>query len=289
MDMRISIVTINYNNRDGLEKTITSVISQTYKDVQYIVIDGASNDGSVEVIKKYNDSIDYWVSEPDKGIYNAMNKGIDKATGDYLLFLNSGDCLHSKYTISESIQFLVTKEDLIMGQIQFVPSGNIGWKDIKSPLTMKDFFIGGPVPHQACFIKSELFNDLRYDENYKIVSDWKFFMQVIVFKGCSYKIVESIISDFEEGGISSDRYACDKERDLVLMELLPKAVLLDYWRFTNGNIEKNDYISFFSDLYKYNLLYSKYVYSIVLWVTKVVSKIMPSLRFARDYKKNNVK
>lgn len=102
--MKISIITINFNNKDGIEKTISSVVAQTYKDIQYIIIDGDSTDGSVEVIKKYHEDIDYWISEPDKGIYDAMNKGILKATGDYVLFLNSGDYL--------SIEELLTNEQL---------------------------------------------------------------------------------------------------------------------------------------------------------------------------------
>ena len=88
--MKYSIITINYNNRDGLEMTINSVLGQSYQDLEYIIIDGGSTDGSVEVIKKYESRIDYWVSEPDKGVYNAMNKGIGKASGDYLNFMNSG-------------------------------------------------------------------------------------------------------------------------------------------------------------------------------------------------------
>ena len=83
--MKLSVITINYNNRDGLKKTIESVVNQTYKDFEYIIIDGGSTDGSVEVLKEYSDKIDYWVSEPDKGIYNAMNKGIDIAKGEYVM------------------------------------------------------------------------------------------------------------------------------------------------------------------------------------------------------------
>ncbi len=89
--MKLSIITVNLNNKDGLQKTIDSVISQTFKDFEWIVIDGGSTDGSKELIEKYSDYISYWVSEPDKGIYNAMNKGIKVAKGDYLEFLNSGD------------------------------------------------------------------------------------------------------------------------------------------------------------------------------------------------------
>ena len=93
VNLKISIITINYNNKSGLEKTIESVLQQTYDNIEYLVIDGNSTDGSKDVIKKYKHRISYWVSEPDSGIYNAMNKGGTKATGDYLLFLNSGDVL----------------------------------------------------------------------------------------------------------------------------------------------------------------------------------------------------
>ena len=102
--MKYSIITINYNNKDGLEKTILSVINQTCQDFEYIIIDGGSTDGSVDVIKKYADRIDYWVSEPDKGIYNAMNKGIIKAKGEYLNFMNSGDCFYDNEVLSNVYQ-----------------------------------------------------------------------------------------------------------------------------------------------------------------------------------------
>lgn len=92
--MKLSIITINYNNREGLRKTIESVVAQTTREFEYIVIDGGSTDGSVDVIKEFSDYIDYWVSEPDKGIYNAMNKGVKVAHGDYCQFLNSGDWLY---------------------------------------------------------------------------------------------------------------------------------------------------------------------------------------------------
>ena len=97
--MKLSVITINFNNRDGLRKTIESVVNQTYKDFEYIVIDGGSTDGSVDVIKEYTDRIDYWVSEPDKGIYNAMNKGIDVAQGEYCLFLNCMGILNEKHLL----------------------------------------------------------------------------------------------------------------------------------------------------------------------------------------------
>ena len=123
---KISVITINYNNCKGLQRTLRSVLSQTYPILEYIVIDGGSTDGSVEEIRKLESNIDYWVSESDKGIYHAMNKGIRKATGDYCLFLNSGDSLHDVNTLSEFSACLMPNDDLLMGRIVCIPSGHTG-------------------------------------------------------------------------------------------------------------------------------------------------------------------
>ena len=111
----LSIITINLNNREGLRKTIESVVNQTFQDFEFIVIDGASTDGSVEVIQDYP-RINYWISEPDTGIYNAMNKGIAKATGEYCLFLNSGDTLFQINTLTGILQSN-PKGDIIFGNV----------------------------------------------------------------------------------------------------------------------------------------------------------------------------
>ena len=110
--MKLSVITINYNNRDGLRQTIESVVGQTYRDFEYIIIDGGSTDGSVDVIKEYADKIDYWVSEKDKGIYNAMNKGVAVALGEYCLFLNSGDTLCHPDVLAQ-VQKAGTDADII--------------------------------------------------------------------------------------------------------------------------------------------------------------------------------
>ena len=112
--MKYSIITINYNNKEGLERTIQSVLGQISKDYEYIIIDGGSTDGSVDVIRQYADHISYWISEPDKGRYNAMNKGIRQATGDYLNFMNSGDTFHSS-SVLEDIAKMNFDEDIITG------------------------------------------------------------------------------------------------------------------------------------------------------------------------------
>ena len=112
----ITIITINFNNQNGLQKTMDSVFRQTNKDFQYIVIDGGSSDGSKELIERNQSKINHWVSEPDNGIYHAMNKGIEKATGEYLLFLNSGDELINELVV-EKVTPLLHTEDIISGNL----------------------------------------------------------------------------------------------------------------------------------------------------------------------------
>lgn len=281
--MKISIISINYNNRSGLEKTIQSVLAQTAFDkIEYIVIDGASIDGSVEVINRHKVSIDVAISEPDNGVYHAMNKGISHATGDYLLFLNSGDSLHDNTVIEKVLSQLIG--DLVIGQVMLVPERHIAWNDIKFPLTLWGFVEGGPVPHQGTFIKRTLFDKELYDERYKIVSDWKFFMNQVVFNQCTVTPIRLIIADFESGGISSDRYACDLEREAVLKEILPPAIYKDYQRFVYGKQYTGDtYDSFFTSLKKYNRRCARIIYKGSVFIVKIMSHVYKSLAFSRHY------
>lgn len=223
--MKYSIITINYNNKDGLEMTIKSVLGQTYKDFEYVIIDGGSTDGSLEVIKKYASRIDYWVSEPDKGIYNAMNKGIKKASGDYLNFMNSGDAYHSPSSL-EAIAGLHSDADIIIGGYYETERGVahvIPQQEI-TLLTLMKYTIN----HQASFYKRNLFEKRLYDENYIIMADAKFNFQSIILDNCSVKITDCIVSDYDMNGISSNYDLYKKERQKFLIELFPKRVLQDY-------------------------------------------------------------
>lgn len=284
-NMKISIITINFNNRDGLKNTIESVVNQTYNDIQYIVIDGGSTDGSAEIIKEYTDRINYWVSEPDKGIYNAMNKGIDAAKGEYCLFLNSGDCLHSN-TIIEKVIDGKLEDDIVMGLVKYMPSGRIGYTDIKPPVTLLDFYKGAPIPHPAAFVKRILLTKYRYDETLKIVSDWKFFLQTIILDCCSYSILDYVITDFLEGGISGNRMLAEEERQKCFEELLPHGVRVDYIRFLNGGgYEETDYDKFYITLKDFK--YSKIVYAFSVLLVRGISLFKSSAKFSRKFPLNN--
>lgn len=201
--MRLSIITVNRNNSAGLEKTIQSIAGSANLDFEYIIIDGNSSDTSVEVIKKYEKSVSYWLSEPDSGIYNAMNKGIKVSTGDYLLFLNSGDTFEQNIDLHNIIQQLGSNEDLIYFDLVICLKN--GMNQIKHYPTLLNFkyFAEDSLPHMATFIKKQLFSEYGlYDEQMKICADWAFFMKAVC-GGCSYKHIPECFSVFYDGGISS--------------------------------------------------------------------------------------
>jgi glycosyltransferase involved in cell wall biosynthesis len=227
--LRISIITINYNNSLGLEKTIKSVLYQTYKLIEYIIVDGASTDSSQVVIDKYKSNISYALSEGDNGIYNAMNKGIKLATGDYILFLNSGDVLNNNKAIESVVEFKCT-EDLVICDMAYVDNNERHVWVPEDKLTF-DALFHKSIPHPSTLIKRKLFDSIGlYDESLKIVSDWKFFMLAICKYSCSYRRLRIILAEFEGGGISNDpnNYPLiSEEKELVISEHF-SAFITDY-------------------------------------------------------------
>lgn len=226
--MTYTIITVNYNNKNGLETTIKSVLSQTCKDYEYIIIDGGSTDGSVDVIRKYADHVAYWVSEPDNGIYQAMNKGIAKAKGEYLNFMNSGDCFYHEHVLQQMQDKLDC--DITEGSVYDSSTKQFSYKSTSNPTML--FFYRGGLGHQACFIRRELLKETPYDENLRLASDWKFFVEKIIFDNCSYRFVDIPIVTFEGNGASTKNMSLyEKERQLLLEELFPPRILSDFERF----------------------------------------------------------
>ena len=227
--MKLSVITINLNNKDGLEKTIESVVSQNYTNFEYIVIDGNSFDGSVDVINQYKDKIDHWTSEPDTGIYNAMNKGIRLAKGEYCLFLNSGDGLLHPSVLSDLFQ-LNFDEDIVYGNvIKIFQSEKKLNKGIgKLEIGLYDLIVDR-INHQACLIKSELFTKFGlYSEKYKIASDWKFFIDSIIIGNATVRYIDKNISFFDVEGISSISQEKAHEETMEILRLtFPPRVLSD--------------------------------------------------------------
>lgn len=257
--MKLSIVTINYNNAEGLRKTLASVASQTYRDIEHIIIDGGSTDGSVEVIREYDNIIKQqrcvtidqstiqvkWISEPDNGIYNAMNKGIRKSTGDYCQFLNSGDYLAAP-DVSErmvaaldSLNSKLSPLDLDLPDILYGDMLKIGMKQnvvdksSRSDDVTLNMFYRGCLNHSPAYIKRTLFEKYGlYDETLKICSDWKFYMQSIVLGKATTKHVDIVVTHFDMTGISETRKdILSEERNRLLHEMIPEGILKDYDRY----------------------------------------------------------
>ena len=204
-----------------------SVFKQSFSEYEYLIIDGGSTDGSKEIIEDYAERLAYWISEKDKGIYNAMNKGIEKATGEYLLFLNSGDYLTDE-TICTTMLCGVEDIDIIYGNsLRLYLDGTMDvWKPRAN--CSVEFLIKDTIPHSSTFIRRYLFDKYGfYNERFLIVSDWAFFFKVLV-TGVATTLYKDIdVSIFEMGGISNkkeNRHLLLEERRIYVSENLPFAV-----------------------------------------------------------------
>lgn len=242
--IKLTIITINYNNASGLYKTIQSVFNQIYSDFEYVIIDGASTDGSQEVITQYfnfqNNISLAFISEQDNGIYHAMNKGIRLAKGEYIHFLNSGDWLVDDMVVENMIEQIDvlkannTIPDIYVGnKITIRADGKIRKsRNDKMPITALTFY-RGTIEHTSTYIRRDLFDKYGlYDESLRIVSDWKWYLQAVILHNAKVCFSNTFVSYFDNTGISSTNLDLDKyERRKVLEELLPQAVLADYDRY----------------------------------------------------------
>lgn len=231
--MKLSIITICYNDKAGFEKTAKSVIAQTFDDFEWIIVDGASTDGSVSVIevivaelKEKRPSIHVdWKSEPDKGIYNAMNKGVSRSSGDYCLFLNSGDYLSSPKSLSrvmaQSLRADIVSCDLFVDiQKRWFPI-NYAPKQV-----CFQRIITGQLSHQSTFISRKMFETLNYNENFKIFSDVQFWFESLIVKGCSYQAINIPISVFDMTGVSNQNHILghDERREFLSKYFNPSII-----------------------------------------------------------------
>lgn len=273
--MKLSIITINYNNADSLRKTLASVAEQTYRDIEHIIIDGGSTDGSVEVIKEYvrmNPNNDpffkhtiKWVSEKDNGIYNAMNKGIRKATGAYVQILNSGDILASP-DVTEHMVAEVEKAkypELLYGNMikKDYATGIIIGKSGEVEYSLRQYY-SATLNHDCCYIRRDLFDTYGfYDENLKIVSDWKWFLQTIGFGKVKPVYVDIDVTVFDASGISESNLELrNKERRNVLEEVLPSTVIADYDKYA-------------FPMEQYNRLRKYHLWGLVYFMERVLFKL----------------
>ena len=223
---KISIITINYNNAQGLLLTAKSILSlSSFEEVEWIVIDGGSDDGSVDIIHRFSDQISYWVSEKDDGIYHAMNKGILAAHGEYVLFRNSGDLMSDSEVIKKFLAHpSYGRYDYCAGITEVVRNGKLMYNFNPPPdLTIEEFYRWG-MPHASTFIKLSRFKDKLYDQSMKIAADTVFAFEDIIVKNASYCPLRFKVSIFDSFGISAkpeNLKLCLKERDEGFQQVLP--------------------------------------------------------------------
>lgn len=252
----LSIVTVTYNCVDSIEDTILSVINQDYPFIEYIIIDGGSKDGTVEIIKKYSDSIAYWVSEPDKGLYDAMNKGIQKATGEWITMRNSGDCFAEKNSLSKLFA------EPIPNNVTFVHAEcyrvtNWGWR-IEKPHDLSQYKSVMPLIHPATFVRTEYHKMHPFDTKYRVSADYNLICNAIQ-EGCEFIYRPIPIVVFPTGGYSTIHWDVEYWEGLTVSRQLDTK----YERF---------------------LAWLRYVYLYIIKKVKPVIEAIPLIKRYRDKK-----
>lgn len=283
--MKISIITINYNNAAGIRKTLTSVAEQTYRDIEHIIIDGGSSDESVNVIQDYVAKVKseelraksvIWSSEKDKGIYNAMNKGIKRATGEYIQILNSGDILAAPDVTQRMVSALAqAKSEELRGTSKEIGipilygnmvkydynSNKVIGKSREVEYSLRQYY-SSTMNHDCCYIHRSVYEKYGlYDESLKIVSDWKWFLQAIGLGNVKPVYVDIDVTIFDCSGISETNLELrNKERRQVLEEVLPPAILADYDKYA-------------FPMEQYNRLKKYHLWPIVYFMERVLFKL----------------
>ena len=217
--MRLTIITINYNNREGLARTIASVRNQTFNDYEWIVIDGGSTDGSCDLIEDNKELFAYWCSEPDKGIYDAINKGIAHASGQYISCMNSGD----EYFSSDTLQKVFAaplSSDIVYGDwYQVYPDRKV-LCSMPYPLDFSIFYYHN-ICHQAMFVRTAALQEKGFDQSYGPVADYARWMEML-FSGATFQKIDTIVCCYDMTGVSSQGEAGNDECQRIRCEIIPE-------------------------------------------------------------------
>lgn len=199
--MKVSIITINYNNIDGLKLTFKSVVHQTYLDREFIVIDGGSTDGAKDLLLSHSEEMTYWCSERDGGLYDAMNKGIRLSTGDYIVFMNSGDCFFNDNVLSDIFGMDEYSEDVLYGSTVY----SYGTKGVvRHPRNLDVLNSELPWCHQSTFIRGDVMRERLYDTRFRIIADYDFFYKLWKDHK-SFRRINKIVAIYDTTGMSADR------------------------------------------------------------------------------------
>lgn len=228
MNIKISIVTICFNEAETIEKTIKSVLEQTYNNIEYIIIDGKSTDNTEDIILNYANKIDLYISEPDEGIFDAQNKGIKFATGEYVLILNAGDRLANKNVIEKTVN-QISGEDILYGDVIFEMTDNSYYrKNSPKEITYINMFAES-IPHPSTLYKRIIFDITGYfDKKYKLSADYDHFLKSVFEYKLTYKYVNFPISVFNLEGVSSssdNKKLFDDERNNIQQKYFPENIL----------------------------------------------------------------
>lgn len=203
--LKISVITVCYNAVKTIEDTMLSVFNQTYQNVEYIIIDGGSVDGTVDIIKKYLDKVAYFVSERDNGIYDAMNKGLEVATGDYVNFMNAGDLFYNNTVLARVANEIVWESDVVFGDVAY-KFDDIIYREKANP-----FYNHLPLHHsmgfnhQCTFVKAQLARSLKFDLKYKLASDYNMIISIFKNKGSFQQLNDLIVAIYNFDGVSSHK------------------------------------------------------------------------------------
>jgi glycosyltransferase involved in cell wall biosynthesis len=225
----VTVVTVVRNGQQNIESTIQSVLQQTYDNIEYIIIDGASTDGTVNLINKYNDRIDNWISEPDKGIYDAMNKGIDRATGEWINFMNAGDEFYTHDSVEKTFARMPERAEIMYGHHRVILDAQIS--AVRPAKNLKHLWHGMAFCHQSAFVKADLLKKHKFNIERKIAADYALFLGLYL-DGRQFYNSNVVISSITADGLSG--------RDTL-------ATVLDQWKVARGY--KNDFRVNISYLY----------------------------------------
>jgi glycosyltransferase involved in cell wall biosynthesis len=205
--LKVSIITVVLNNKDTIEAAIKSVLGQTYQDIEYIVIDGNSTDGTKGIVNKYKDQINKFISEKDKGLYDALNKGIKNSTGDIIAILHSDDLFYDNYVVSDMVSKIsASNAEICFSDMVIVSasSGRVLRYYMASYFNRWMFRMGWMPPHPTCFIKKSLFNEFGYYSlKYKIASDFDFLVRVFYGREIKWDYLNRVTVKMRQGGISN--------------------------------------------------------------------------------------
>lgn len=200
---KISVVTVCYNASDTIEETMLSVLNQTYDNIEYIIIDGGSRDGTVDIIKKYSERLAYWISEPDRGIYDAMNKGIDTATGEYINFMNAGDQFKNDFVIEKIKNLFNSQASVLYGSTELrISDKPLRISHPKPFFTQKTKIKSAGFCHQSTFVKTTEIKRYKFDTSFKIAADFNL-LNTIYKNGGSFQEIPLVVSTYDVTGVSS--------------------------------------------------------------------------------------